>query len=458
MDISAVVLNKIIQEKNLEAWARLKLLFLDPAYSSLYVVLSKHYEKYNEIPSFEELDLTIRDVGQTKKTLAAIKLVDVPEVSLDVALDALLDQYTQNETIKLLSRYIDNIPILSSVELKEDLANIVLTLDEKTLTTEGVYNMSTMLLFETAEEISASRVPLGINNTFDAALAGIALQELVLIGGKRGAGKSVISANIACNQYEIGNTVPYFSIEMTAKETLQRFCSILSGVDNQQLKQGKLPYEELLKVVKVRANMFQESEDLVEEYMRNRDPFKFEEQLVRTKKLKEDNQLIIIDDRSLSITSIDLHLGKLKAKFGSKFKIAVVDYINQIVLEGNHSQYDWQPQIEISKKLKNLARKYDIIMVSPYQIDGTGEARFGKGILDAADIAIILEAHDKETNAISFDTTKMRGASEMGFTSGIDWRSLRMCPISITRPKIKEVEKKSKADKKDDSSADIFRD
>jgi hypothetical protein len=140
--------------------------------------------------------------------------------------------------------------------------------------------------------------------------------------------------------------------------------------------------------------------------------------------------------------------------------VAVVDYINQIVLEGT-DQYDWKPQIEISKKLKNLARKYEIVLVSPYQIDATGEARFAKGILDAADIALTMEAHDKETNAISFETTKIRGGKEMAFTCPIDWDTLRISPQSVDKPAAKEVVKKagkksqSQDLKQDDTSADL---
>ena len=196
----------------------------------------------------------------------------------------------------------------------------------------------------------------------------------------------------------------------------------------------------------------------VEDKCTNR--FKFEEHLVRNHLLKVDNQMIIVDDRDLTLSSIDLHIGKAKAKFGDKLKVAVVDYINQIVLEGT-DQYDWKPQIEISKKLKNLARKYEIVMVSPYQIDATGEARFAKGILDAADIALTMEAHDKETNAISFETTKIRGGKEMAFTCPIDWDTLRISPQSVDKPAAKEVVKKAGKKtktgdlKQDDTASDL---
>ena len=460
MDTSAVVLNKLLAERNLDIWAKLKLVFLDPAYSSLYSVVNKYYEKYSAIPSFDDLELTLRE-GPASKTLATLRLTEVPDVSAEVALDALIDQYTQNETVKLLDKFVDKLPLYDTNEIKENLATIALTIEEKTHTSEKVFTMADMMMFSHPEDLEKERVYLGLNNSFDSVLGGVARQELILIGGKRGSGKSIASSNLFVNQYESGNSSIYFSIEMTAKETMERNLSILANVNLQNLKQHKLTNEELLRVVKARAEMFENSSDLVSEFMRHRDRFKFEEMLVRSCSLKADNQMIIVDDRDLTLSSIDLHIGKAKAKFGDKLKLVVVDYLNQIVLEGN-DQYDWKPQIEVSKKLKNLARKYEIVMVSPYQIDKDGEARFAKGILDAADIALTMEAHDKETNAISFETTKIRGGKEMAFTSPIDWDTLRISAQSIDKPAAKEsIKKAGKAQEKldkvkqDDTSADL---
>lgn len=461
MDISAIVLNKLLTERNIDIWAKLKHAFIDPAYSSIYSAISRYYDKYSNIPSFEELELTIRE-GAGQKTLATLKLIDEPDISPEVALDALMDQYTQNQAIYLLDKFIDKLPVYDTVEIKENLANIVLTLDEKTLTTEGVYSMADIMLFKNQEELARDRVHLGLNNTFDAVLGGVARQELILIGGQRGTGKSITSSNIVTNQYESGNTAVIFSIEMIAHEVHERNFAILADVPYMALKNNQLSNEEMLKVIKVRAGMFEESDDLVMQYMQHRDRFKFESALVREKQLKKDNQIIIIDDRALTLTSIDLHLGKLKARFGDKLTVCVVDYLNQIVVEGG-SQFDWQPQIVVSKKLKELARKHEVVMVSPYQIDATGEARFAKGILDAADIALIMKAHEKEQQAISFDTTKIRGGPPLHFTSGINWNTLRISPVSIEKPEdkqdkeptIKRAGKKHVQDKSPEGASDI---
>ena len=439
MDISAVVLNKLLIEKNLDVWAKLKLAFLDPAYSSVYSLITRYYDKYSTIPSFDDLDATARE-GLAQKTLATLRLIDETDVSAEVALDALIDQYTQNQCILLLDKFIDKLPVYDSTEIKENLAGIVLSLDEKTLTTEGVYTMSDIMVFVRPEELAKNRVHLGLNNTFDSVLGGVARQELILIGGKRGSGKSITCSNIMINQYEAGNASIYFTIEMEAHETLQRNMSILANVSHQNLKNGTLTDAEMLHVIKARASMFDESDHLVKEFTKDRDQFKFEESLIRECALKETNQMVIIDDRALTLTSIDLHLGKMKARFGDKFTVCVIDYLNQIVVEGA-SQFDWQPQIVISKKLKELARKYEIVVVSPYQIDDKGETRFAKGILDAADIALLMEANAKEDNAMSFETTKIRGAKEMKFTSGMDWETLRISPVSIEKPVAQEKEK-----------------
>jgi replicative DNA helicase len=438
----------------LESWSNLKIAFLDSAYSSIYSAVRKHYDNYSTIPSFEELDLTLRD-GLTKQTLEAVKLAEAPEVSIDVAMQALLDIYTQNELIKELEPFVDKITHYDSTELKDNFASILLRLDDKTHSNKGVFSMADIMLFRAADELARERIPLGINNTFDS-IVQTARGEYILIGGKRGSGKSIIVNNVFVNQYVAGNTAAYFTIEMSGHETLERTMSILTGVDHQAIKKDNLSPEEALTLVKARADMFIDADALVADYVRHKDKHKFEAQLIRSRNLKEDNQLIIIDDMALTVTTLDVQIGKLKAKFGDKLTVVVVDYINQIRIEGTAS-YDWQPQIAVSTKLKELARKHDVLMVSPYQIDSSGEARFSKGILDAADIALITNAHSKEDGAISFGTTKIRGASEMIFTSPIDWTSLAISPQSIDAPKSKSdnPEKKSRKPKQDDTSADI---
>jgi replicative DNA helicase len=451
MDVGAIVLHKLLKEQSLEGWARIRLAFLDPAYSNLYTAINRFYSKYNSIPSFEDLELSTRDTPLSR-ALSSLKDLEVPDVDIDVAIDALVDTYTQTEALKLLDKFVDNVTLLGAQEIKDQLSGIVIKLDDLTHTSESVVTEDSLVFFEDTSLTNDERTPLGINNTLDAITGGAHSEELILIGGKRGHGKSVVCTNLCVNQVELGNVVPYFTIEMTAKEVTQRRMSIQAGVSHAKIRNNTLDFADQIKLVQTRAGMFHEADDLVNEFLVHKDPRKFETELLKTKKAR-DNQVIIIDDRELSLSAVDLHLQKLKAKYGDKLKMAVIDYLNQIVVPGQENMiYEWTTQITISKKLKEYARKYGIAIISPYQIDDSGSTRFAKGILDACDVALLLEAHDKDDGRISFETTKIRGASPVKCTSSIDWETLKIDPAEAAAPtkKLKTKEKESQKEPTND--------
>ena len=119
----------------------------------------------------------------------------------------------------------------------------------------------------------------------------------------------------------------------------------------------------------------------------------------------------------------------------------VVDYINQVKRTSrpvHGSQYDWKDQIEVSKALKSMAQEYEVPIYSPYQTDNTGEARFAKGILDAADAAFALNAWEQHDACITFNCVKMRNARLASFTSTIDWETLKIGPESVLTPPERE--------------------
>jgi hypothetical protein len=118
--------------------------------------------------------------------------------------------------------------------------------------------------------------------------------------------------------------------------------------------------------------------------------------------------------------------------------VVIVDYINQVrrsAAPHKSGQYDWTEQIEISKTLKQYSQDYGVLFFSPYQTDNTGEARFAKGILDAADAAYALETWDPTDNCISFICKKMRNGPMESFTSEMDWSTLKVGPKSALNPK-----------------------
>ena len=85
-----------------------------------------------------------------------------------------------------------------------------------------------------------------------------------------------------------------------------------------------------------------------------------------------------------------------------------------------------------------MAQEFEVPVFSPYQTDASGEARFAKGILDAADAAYSLETWDHEDGCITLNCVKMRSASMKSFTSTVDWDTLKIGPDTALTPKERE--------------------
>ena len=403
-DIAGIVLNSILKnpDTSLEVWSKLKLYFFNSEYSQIFVAVSKYYNKYHKLPSFLDLKITLRDDSLVQKIIA-LELLNVPEdVDALIAAEALADQYTQEETLGQLSNFVEKIPQYDSLEIKKNLSEIVLYLEERTDTNEEVILMNDVFVVD--EQVVQSRVPLGLNNNLDAIMGGMALTELLMIGGYRGSGKTVAACNIAVNQYTQGNIGLFFSIEMRYREIFNRFISILSNTDSSKLRKMECDPDALQRIASVRRDMFIDAEEVYQDFLKHNNYEKFEIDLIKSKKLKQDNQLIIVDNQHLTLADIDMNIQKFKTQFGDKLKTVIVDYVNQINIP---DIYNWQQQIRLSKELKALGRKYDVLMVTPYQIDKSGEARFAKGLLDAADVSAAvsythLRAHET-AYTIAFD-------------------------------------------------------
>ena len=98
-------------------------------------------------------------------------------------------------------------------------------------------------------------------------------------------------------------------------------------------------------------------------------------------------------------------------------------------------QYDWTEQIEVSKALKSMAQEYETPVFAPYQTDASGEARFAKGILDAADAAYSMEPWSQKDGCMTFNCVKMRAAAMRHFTSTMNWETLKIGPDTALNPK-----------------------
>ena len=414
--------------------------YFSTEYHTLYKIIDHHCEEFHKMPTIEELKFEVRD-RVTKEKLHAIESVEI-DAEPHILLEYLKNEYTQQEILSSLHNYVDkSIAFENAEEAVGHLHEIVLDIEDKVDLEDPQESMQSITLHESDEELG-KYIALGLNTEFDGDIQFSPL-DLVMVGGKRGAGKSIVSCNIASNIYESGKTAIYFTIEMDSRSILQRCCAIATGVSYSRLRTKNLNNVEWEKVATWWAKRKLNGLEKMKQYREDRD---FEKLHTELEKLSIDpmNHIDVIYDPSLT-------LAKIKAECDKKIKtgnvgVIIVDYINQVkrsAVPSRSGQYDWTEQIEVSKALKSMAQEYKTTVFSPYQSDATGEARFAKGILDAADAAYTINAWKQDDECITLECQKMRAASMKSFTSSMDWETLKIGPNTVMNPKELEANAQS---------------
>lgn len=433
----AVVLKMLLLSKDktaaLNAFDRLRKHFFSDTFTSIYTAVQSYYTKHSEMPSLDSLMLEASRNARLSQALAVLSNTKMPDAELDLAISILEDEFTQNEALRLIS---DDLLVdlihLDKGEIINRMSSIAIKLEEKVTASDRIYNANQLKVFSNAQIQQLKLIPLGLSNTWDNIIGGVARSEVIFIGGYRGTGKSVVCSNMQINQYAQGYIAPYFTIEMKAEEVFQRNLAIMAEVNALSIRNQSLTGSDLIKLARTRAAMFHGGAQFLTEYMgkytvENMSHFDdMENELNSRFNLITD--MVIIHDRELTTASVDVQIANLKAKYADKLTLGIIDYLNQVKLEGTTDMYDWKDQMTVAKQLKNCAGKHDVGLAVPIQVDKTGQTRLSQGIMDACDIAINLNAAkaDNGKGAIIFECTKARSLPEMTFSPAMNWNTLKI--------------------------------
>lgn len=452
INVQAIVLKLLLSctDKDLAliCFDKIKPHYFSSAYGTLHKAIAQYYDDHGNIPSMGELSIKFSRNSGIQIALAALQNLDDLDIDVDMAIDALRDEFAQQEALSLIQdTLLKDISCLSAEDIIDRLSAIPIQLDEKVQASGTIVTAGQIPVFQTKQETELNMMYTGISNTWDNRYGGVARQEAIFLGGKIGSGKSVVCANMCVNQYKLGNIAPYFSIEMTDRETLLRMLAILAGVDARKVKQQSLEGDELKQLALTRAKMFHGGAEAYTKYIRNKGIMVPEDFVDLDKDLMKNHEeihpLIIVADKDLKMSTIDLTMTKFKTQYGDKLTMGVVDYINEVRLEGG-DPYDWVYQLQLARGLKRLAQKHDCAMFSPYQINDDGSARFSKSLLIPVDIAMELKA-DHEAGMIGFHATKVRSMPPSEFNVGIDWKTLRIDPAELDKVEIESAKAEAKA-------------
>ena len=261
MDLSAVFFNLLFKNpsKGIEHWNKVKIQHLHEGYLDLYSVVNNYYEKHSDLPTFTSLSLSTRS-EKIQSKIISIKKLQIDEIDIEIIVDALINEHIQTEALSKIENLVKNITLLDAEEIKCEFNNISMELEEQSSNTGSVNSMADLLIANEVE-VCLNQTHLGINNFIDEDIK-VMSTELIMLGGEKGSGKSIVVNNISVNQYKQGDVGLIFSIEMRKQEIFNRSLSMLSGVSNARIRSGNLTESDFYKLAEVRKNRFLASDSI----------------------------------------------------------------------------------------------------------------------------------------------------------------------------------------------------
>jgi replicative DNA helicase len=430
IDIQKAAIRRLLDTQSTDFYNKLVHKFFTDTNLILFKKIQKFYEQHMRIPTSQEF-YELQKGGHTREYLEVQILTDnakAQELSSEFLSEQLQDYYIREETIGWLDNFIGQLESLERTEIIDKIQTHILDLHKYMPDGEELFDVGKMDLIQDQERFVT--YTSGLSAEYDAVNGGFGLQELIMFGGRRGSGKSIITLNAAKHQFlNNNNSVAFFSIEMRFVEVYYRLMSMLSGVPFMRFFKNELTKDDRLVVAKTKLDTFYEKCDesvaIYSKLLKDGNVKEFDFSLRSGQVPYKAKRFHIIDDVNLSIPKIDHYLNMLTKKYD--VRATVVDYLNIIKVE---DRMDWKSQIGLADSLKVLSRKYDQMVMSPYQIDATGEARFAKGVLDSADRSFRFTPADlnEDPNILPFEITKIRNGKSMKFDVHMDWECLRVIP------------------------------
>ena len=184
----------------------------------------------------------------------------------------------------------------------------------------------------------------------DNMLGGLQNSDLIILAGRPSMGKTALATNIAFNaskyfaKEEENGSVVMFSLEMSAEQIGLRILAEQSKIPSDKLRKGELNEKDSLEL----SNTY-----------------------------NEINSLNFFFDDSPNLTVSELRSKLRRYKNNYNIKLVVIDYLQLIKPEGNRDNRVNELS-EITRNLKQLAKEFDIPVISLSQLSRQVESRDDK--------------------------------------------------------------------------------
>jgi replicative DNA helicase len=278
------------------------------------------------------------------------------EIDLQANIETLASRFNLDNTIKSIEKLKKAYIIKQTIKALED-QEVVLNIEKNILTLAediktGVKVVKKSFFREEALELlegEDENEDILITNTVLDIVLKLFRQELVLVSGEPGTGKTSFVLDMALKLEKSGYSGIFFSLEMAKKAISNRALSISTGIPTEKF----LKKESLMKYLETELK----EEDKERLWKRIQ---KFREKVRR---------LEIVDTSSMPVDELEMYVKNTIALRGN-LDFIVVDYLQLLVGKGAN---DTERITDISKKLKQIAKDNGIVVIAVAQM--TTEAK-----------------------------------------------------------------------------------
>ena len=238
----------------------------------------------------------------------------------------------ETTTQELLEKAEAELFSVSDQSLKQDLVSIESILTES---------------FDRIEELHRNKGALrGIRTGYrdlDNMTAGLQRSDLIILAARPAMGKTTLVTNLAYNVATIAKLpVLFFSLEMSKEQLIDRMLADASGVDSWNIRTGNLSDDDFSKISEAMGEM-------------------------------AEAPIFIDDTPCLSV--LEMRTKSRRAAHDQPLGLIIVDYLQLMQANGNHSGNRVQEVSEISRGLKLIARELNVPLIALSQLSRSVESR-----------------------------------------------------------------------------------
>lgn len=171
--------------------------------------------------------------------------------------------------------------------------------------------------------------------------------ELIILAGRPGMGKSALALNVSTNiAINAKKSVAFFSLEMGAEQIVTRMFSSIGGIDSKKLRTGRLEHNDWKRLNEAMSQL-------------------------------ADTSFYIDDTPGITVGEIRSKCRRLKNS-SKGLDIIIIDYLQLVTSSSKYSGNRVQEVSEVSRDLKKLAMELNVPVIALAQLSRSVEARENK--------------------------------------------------------------------------------